>query len=230
MEQTRNVVAYLRVSTEEQADSGLGLEAQRNQIEAEAQRRGWNIVAAFTDEGISGSIAPLDRPALAEAVDLCCNSDASVIIAAKLDRLSRDTRHALAFNEHANRCGFRWFAVDADDDTTTADGEFLFTMKMGLATRERKLIGERTSAALQAKKAQGARLGRPVTTPDEIRLRIAELRDSGLSWAKVAVQAESEGLNRPSTGKPYGRSGCQKIYASVMLDRETADVSASCKN
>ena len=81
---SRNVVAYLRVSTDEQAESGLGLEAQRASITAEAERRDWNIVAEFTDAGVSGSVAPLDRPGLAEAVELCCDSDASVIIAAKL--------------------------------------------------------------------------------------------------------------------------------------------------
>ena len=224
---TQKVAAYLRVSTDEQADSGLGLEAQAASIAAEAEQRGWEIVATFTDEGVSGSVAPLDRPGLAAAVDLACANEASIIVAAKLDRFSRDTRHALDFNAHARVCNFNWFAVDSEDDTTTADGEFLFTLRMGLATRERKLIGERTKAALAAKKARGHRLGRPVTTPDEIRNRIAELRDSGLSWAKVAAQAEAEGLNRPTTGKPYGRSGCQKVYASIVLDREATAFSAS---
>jgi len=89
-----------------------------------------------------------------------------------------------------------------------------------LRDRERKLISERTKAALAERKAEGLRLGRPTTTPEEIRHGIAELRESGLSWAKVAEAAEANGWNRPSTGTPYGRSGCQKIYASVLLDRE----------
>lgn len=223
MEPPQQVVAYLRVSTEEQADSGLGLEAQASAIAAEAERRNWTVVETFTDAGVSGSVQPMDRPGMASAVSMCRDGQADVIVAAKLDRLSRDTRHALAFHEFANRCGFKWLAVDADDDTTTADGEFLFTMRMGLATRERKLIGERTKAALQVKKANGARLGRPVSTPEATRSRIAELRDSGLSWAKVAAAASEEGVNRPTSGKPYGRSGCQKIYASVLLDREAAN-------
>ena len=220
---TQRVAAYLRVSTAEQADSRLGLEAQEAAIQGEAERRGWQIVATFTDEGVSGSVAPLERPGLSDAVQLACDKEADIIVSAKLDRFSRDTEHALHFMRHAEKCGFLWFAVDSQDDTTTAIGIMSFTVKMTFATYERNLARERTSAALQAKKAQGARLGRPVTTPDEIRLRIAELRDSGLSWARVAAQAEAEGLNRPKTGKPYGRSGCQKIYASVVLDRAAAE-------
>ena len=217
---TQRVAAYLRVSTDEQADSRLGLEAQEASIRAEADRRGWEIVATYTDEGVSGSVAPLNRPGLAAAVGLACDKGADIIVSAKLDRFSRDTEHALHFMRHAEKCGFLWFAVDSQDDTTTAIGIMSFTVKMTFATYERNLARERTSAALQAKKARGARLGRPVTTPQEIRSRIAELRDSGLSWAKVAAQVEAEGLNRPSTGKPYGRSGCQKIYSSIVLDRE----------
>lgn len=223
----QNVVAYLRVSTDEQADSGLGLEAQAAAISVEADRRGWTIVETFVDAGVSGSVAPMARPGMAAAVEFCCEGKAGVVVASKLDRFSRDTSHALDFNHEAKRCGFHWFAVDSDGDTTTADGEFMFTMKMGLATRERKLNGERTKAALAAKKAQGHRLGRPVTTPEATRQRIAELRDSGLSWAKVAEAAEAEGHNRPSTGKPYGRSGCQKIYASVVLDRDAEEAAGN---
>ena len=224
-EPSQRVAAYLRVSTDEQADSRLGLEAQEASIKAEAERRGWEIVATFTDEGVSGSVAPLDRRGLAAAVDLACDKGADIIVSAKLDRFSRDTEHALHFMRHAEQCSFLWFAVDSQDDTTTAIGIMSFTVKVTFATYERNLARERTSAALQAKKAQGHRLGRPVTTPNETRHRIAELRDSGLSWAKVAGQAEAEGLNRPSTGKPYGRSGCQKVYASVLLDREAKESS-----
>ena len=224
---THRVAAYLRVSTDEQADSGLGLEAQGASIRAEAERRGWEIVATFTDEGVSGSVAPLERTGLAAAVRLACDKRADIIVSAKLDRFSRDTEHALHFMRHAEQCGFLWFAVDSQDDTTTAVGIMSFTVKMTFATYERNLARERTSAALQAKKAHGARLGRPVTTPEVIRSRIAELRDSGLSWAKVAAQVEAEGLRRPSTGTPYGRSGCQKIYASVLLDREASETAMS---
>lgn len=219
--EAQNVVAYLRVSTAEQVDSGLGLEAQAASIAAEADRRGWSIVETFADAGVSGSIAPLNRPGMAEAVGYCSTGGAGVIVVAKLDRLSRDTKHALEFNEQANRRGFRWFAVDADDDTTTADGEFMFTMRMGLATRERKLIGERTRAALAAKKAQGHRLGRPIALPEDVRQRIATERRLGSTYRAIAARLTAEGVPT-ARGGSWHAATISEVCKSVELDAEMA--------
>src|SRR4051794_28784928 len=83
------VIAYTRVSTEEQAASGAGLAAQRATIEAEAARRGWAIIDWHSDEGISGGKGIEDRPGLAAAVAAVESGKAGTLIAAKLDRLSR---------------------------------------------------------------------------------------------------------------------------------------------
>src|SRR3954471_18853779 len=81
-------VAYLRVSTDEQAASGAGLHAQLDACRAHADRMAWELVGPFTDEGVSGA-APLDRrPALIEALAEIGKGD--VLIVAKRDRLGRD--------------------------------------------------------------------------------------------------------------------------------------------
>src|SRR4051794_697072 len=82
-----HVLAYLRVSTSEQADSGAGLAAQRAAIEAEAARRGWASVEFIEDAGYSAK--SMRRPGLALALDRLRRGDASVLVVAKMDRLSR---------------------------------------------------------------------------------------------------------------------------------------------
>ena len=83
------VVAYARVSTDEQAASGAGLDAQRIAVEAEAQRRGWTVVGWHADEGISGGKGVEHRPGLAAAIEAVESGRAAGLLAAKLDRVSR---------------------------------------------------------------------------------------------------------------------------------------------
>ena len=81
------VLGYVRVSTDEQSDSGAGLEAQRRAIVAECQRRGWQLVEVIEDAGFSAK--DLKRPGIQEALRVLEEGDAKALVAAKLDRLSR---------------------------------------------------------------------------------------------------------------------------------------------
>src|SRR5688572_14063294 len=76
-------IGYIRVSTAEQAASGLGLAAQRSAIEADASRRGLRLVAILSDEGVGGG--SLARPALGQALDAMAAGDASALLVMKLD-------------------------------------------------------------------------------------------------------------------------------------------------
>lgn len=87
---TGTAVAYLRVSTAEQSDSGLGLDAQRRTIEAHARAKGVTIVDWFTDAGVSGGTAPSKRPAMRGALAALADRKAETLLAAKLDRISLD--------------------------------------------------------------------------------------------------------------------------------------------
>src|SRR5690242_4001873 len=100
--QPPRAIGYLRVSTDEQVGSGLGLAAQRAAIVAEAERRGWQL-ELFEEEGRSGK--DLNRPVLADALDRLDRHQADVLVVAKLDRLSRSVRDFGAVLERAARRG-----------------------------------------------------------------------------------------------------------------------------
>jgi len=106
------VVAYVRVSTDEQAASGAGLEAQRAAIAAEADRRGWTVVGWHADEGISGGKGVEHRPGLAAAIDAVESGRAAGLLAAKLDRVSRSVLDTASLMEQARRGG--WELVTCD--------------------------------------------------------------------------------------------------------------------
>jgi len=187
-----HVVAYLRVSSQEQADSGLGLAAQRATIEAEAARRGWNIVAWHEDAGLSGKT--LARAGLTAALADVEEHRAAAIVAAKLDRLSRSLLDFAALMDRARRGGWGLVALDLQVDTTTPGGEMMANVLAVFAQYERRLIGQRTRDALAALKADGASLGRPTGLPAEVLDRIVADHAAGAGWSELARALNAEGV------------------------------------
>jgi DNA invertase Pin-like site-specific DNA recombinase len=146
-----DAVSYLRVSTERQGRSGLGLEAQRELIASFAAREGIHFAAEFVEiESGKGADALERRPQLAAALDQARRLKCAVVVA-KLDRLSRDVHFISGLMAH--RTPFIVAELGADADP------FMLHLYAALAEKERKLISERTKAALAAKKAQGVILG-----------------------------------------------------------------------
>ena len=146
-------VSYLRVSTDRQGRSGLGIEAQREAVARHVASAGGRIVAEFV-EVESGRKA--DRPALAEAL-AACRKHRAVLVIAKLDRLARNARFLLGVVEGSGEGG----VVFCDLPTIPAGpvGKFTVTQMAAVAELEAGLIGERTRAALAAAKARGVKLG-----------------------------------------------------------------------
>lgn len=213
-------IAYLRVSTEEQAASGLGLEAQRGRVVEEIARRGWESVAVLADEGYSAK--SLDRPAITEALRMLTAGEADALVVAKLDRLSRSLLDFAALMDRSRREGWEVVALDLGMDTSTPSGEMLAGVMATFAQYERRLIGQRTRDALAVKRAQGVRLGRPVGLPPEVRDRIAAERAGGATLPAIA-----EGLNRDQVptaqgGRCWYPSTVAAVVRSVALDEEAA--------
>jgi DNA invertase Pin-like site-specific DNA recombinase len=192
------LVAYLRVSTDEQAQSGLGLDAQRATIIGHVARSGHELVDTFVD-AISGRT--MDRPGLAAALAEIEAGRARGLIVAKLDRLSRSLLDFAGLMERSRREGWSLIALDLGVDTCTPQGELMATVLASFAQFERRLIGERTKSALAVKRSQGATLGRPREMADEAIERICELRDAGLTFAAVAERLTEEGIATPRGGK-----------------------------
>jgi DNA invertase Pin-like site-specific DNA recombinase len=152
------LVSYLRVSTTAQGKSGLGLEAQREAIQRFAQAEGLTISAEHVEvETGKGSDALDRRPVLREALAQARKAKASIVVA-KLDRLSRDVHFISGLM--SQRVPFIVAELGADTDP------FMLHIYAALAEKERRLISERTRAALAAKKAQGAILGNRTNLAD----------------------------------------------------------------
>lgn len=145
--------AYLRVSTQRQGQSGLGMEGQREAIARFAAGEGIEIAGEFVEIETGKGADALDRrPKLAAALAQARATHGAVIVA-KLDRLSRDV--AFVSGLMAQRVPFIVADLGADTDP------FLLHLYAALAEKERALISARTKAALQAAKARGVKLGNP---------------------------------------------------------------------
>jgi DNA invertase Pin-like site-specific DNA recombinase len=112
-----HVLGYCRVSTDEQADSGAGLEAQRHAINAECERRGWGVVEMVEDAGCSAR--NLKRPGIQAALNRLKRCEADGLVVAKLDRLSRSMLDFTALMADAQKQGWALVALDCAVDTTT---------------------------------------------------------------------------------------------------------------
>lgn len=219
---TPGVIGYIRVSTDEQVLSGAGLEAQRAAIAAECQRRGLELLAVHADEGVSGK-SLTGRPELAAALAELDAGRGTVLMVAKLDRLSRSVHDATGLLMRADRAGWGLVALDVAVDTTTPQGAAMTQVLAVFAELERKLIGQRTRDALAVKRAQGVRLGRPSTLPAAVVARIVAEHATGESWSAIA-----RGLNDDAV--PTAQDGTRWYPASVRkvaMGQDAAQLAAT---
>ncbi|WP_035678023.1 recombinase family protein [Bradyrhizobium liaoningense] len=148
----KTAVAYIRVSTQKQGRSGLGLEAQQATIARFAAAEGYDIVETFVEvETGKGSDALETRPQLAAAVARATKAKGTVIVA-KLDRLTRDVHFGSGLM--ARKIAFKVAEMPHADN-------FQLHLFLALAEQEREMISTRTKAALAACKARGVKLGAP---------------------------------------------------------------------
>lgn len=149
-------VGYIRVSTAEQAEEGISLEAQEGRIKAWCALHGHELASVHRDV-LSGGRAD-NRPALQACLTQTCKSKA-VLVVYSLSRLARSTKDAILISERLNKAGADLASLSENIDTTSAAGKMMFRMLAVLAEFERDQIRERTSAALQHKKSRGERVG-----------------------------------------------------------------------
>lgn len=212
-------VAVIRVSTQAQEASG-GLEAQIEAIQAFAADKGLELVGNYSDTA-SGKTTPADRTGMAQALADLAAGRAGVLLAARADRLTRVTADLYGLMDLSAREGWCIRTADGVVDTCSESGQLMAKVAGLFAEQERRLISARTSAALQAKKAQGHRLGRQVTTAHGTRQWIRELRLAGTTMQGVAAILNEEGITTV-TGRPWSWQNVQRVCNSLQLDDQTA--------
>lgn len=201
-------VMYRRVSTSEQGRSGLGLDGQADAVARFAQAEGFEVAAEYQDVA-SGKLPIEARPGLAAALERARKLRCPIIVS-KLDRLSRD----VAFVSGLMARGVPFIVAELGADTDP----FILHLFAALSEKERRMIGERTKAALKALKDSGAELGNR-TNLDEARLKAAEAKKAAaITFAErvrpeiARMQVGGDSLNQiairlNAMGVPTARNG-----------------------
>lgn len=149
---------YIRVSTEEQATHGHGLEAQERAIRAFAESQGYQLLEVFADPGVSGATRPGDRPGYGALIGRA--ADFSVLLVWKFDRLARNIVYAVtSVSELAESHNVAIRSVTEPIDTATAMGRTIFAVLAGMAEQERQAITERTFHGRKMKAGKGGFAG-----------------------------------------------------------------------
>jgi len=218
-------VIYLRVSTDEQSESGAGLAAQLDSCRRWVGTAGADAIGPFSDEGISGAAGLEKRPSLLEAIASLGKGD--VLLVAKRDRLGRDPLVIAMIEASVARKGAR--IVSAAGEGT--DGEepthvLMRRMVDAFGEYERLIIIARTKAAMRAKVKRCERVGRIpygfdlaedgvnlVENPNEQRVLVlvAELREAGYSMRKIAAELTSRGIETKGKSRTWSFSTVQRI-------------------
>jgi DNA invertase Pin-like site-specific DNA recombinase len=215
------VICYYRVSTREQGNSGLGLAAQRKLCrEFAAMRPGWELHHLEHDEASGKSTN--GRHNLAIALDMMDRHEADVLLAAKLDRLSRSVQDFATILERARRGRWALAVADLNLDMSTPMGEFAAYVMVSVAQLERRLISERTKAALAEIPRDTTHLdafgnvkgppGGPIQIDAETSTLVGYMRSQGKSFRAICAELTAMGKPTPRGG-PWQVSTIQRILA-----------------
>lgn len=209
-----NATGYVRVSTLDQANEGVSLDAQKARIAAWCLANDVELGDVFVDAGLSGKRAD-NRPALQDALAAVCR-DKGVLVVYSLSRLARSTKDTITIGERLAKAGADMVSLSEKIDTTSAAGKMVFRMLAVMAEFERDLVSERTTLALAHKKGRGERVGAlPFgfdLADDGVSLKVnaeeqaiiaavRELRAEGLSIRKIVEEMNRRGIATKEGGR-----------------------------
>ena len=215
------VVGYVRVSTEEQAKSGLGRDAQIKKIKAYCDLYDLELIDIIIDNGVSGKT--LKREGLNKIIKLIDENTIDGVVVAKLDRLTRSVSDMgfllnKIFKKH------ELFSVSENVDTRTASGRLVLNVLVSVAQWERETIVERTKDALRAKRERGEKTGGDVQfgydvlngklisneKEQKIIKYIKRLRKDGYGYKRIANMLNNKGL-KTKKGKSFSHMQVKRI-------------------
>jgi len=205
------VIGYVRVSTEDQAAHGVSLEAQRRKLEQYSELFDHELVDVVIDAGASAK--SLKREGLSSALARLDAGEAEGLLVAKLDRLTRSVKDLGSLLDDYFRARFSLLSVADQIDTSTAAGRLVLNVLASVSEWEREAIGERTSAALQHKIANGEHVGAPALGFDVVKgrlkknkeeaatiNRLRELAAEGRTLRDIAATLKEEGFKTKRGG------------------------------
>ncbi len=178
MHKTKRVAIYARVSTDGQ-DESMQLTALRQMV----TQRAWELKAEYVDHGVSSRDV---RPQLEKLMRDAHQRKFDVVAVWKFDRFARSTRELVFALEQFQALGIDFVSVTQAVDTSGPMGKLVFSVLAAIAEFERELIRERVVAGMKEAQRRGKHCGRPAMEFDVE--KAAELRQSGLSWSKLAAQ------------------------------------------
>jgi site-specific DNA recombinase len=208
-------IGYVRVSTDQQADRGVSLEAQTEKVRAMAVVKDAELLDVIVDAGESAK--SLQRPGMARLLALVDNRAVDVVIIAKLDQLTRSVADLAELLKRFKRSGVSLVSVADSLDTKSAAGRLVLNIMVSVSEWEREAIGERTRDAMHLKQTKGERVGNvpfgyrlaadgvhledePIEQHSLTRLRA--LQAAGHSQRQIAELLNAEGL-ATRTGSPW---------------------------
>lgn len=217
-------IAYCRVSTLDQAEEGVSLEAQRAQIKEWANRKGFKLLRVYEDAGLSGGRAD-NRPALQDALRHVRRCRAA-LVTHSLSRLARNVKDAMSISEGLEKAGADLVSLTEEINTTTATGRLFFGFLALLGAFERDLTRERTVAAMDVMRRRGARISRipplgyrfrgdsviPNRAEQKTIAYIHELRAQGLTLRAITERLNDEDV--PARGTRWHLKTIHRVIES----------------
>lgn len=185
------------MSTEDQADHGASLEAQRSAITAYCQRESWTLVNVVSE---TASAKDTNRPELQAVIEILEGTPAlaEILIVSRLDRLSRSVVDFMQLLERAERRGYKIVCLDPMVNMADPFGKAMAAMAAVFAQLERELIGQRTRDGIAQRKREGTYTGgRPRVVDPDLEHRISRM---GGSNRTIAAALNAEGISAPMGG------------------------------
>jgi DNA invertase Pin-like site-specific DNA recombinase len=215
-------IAYIRVSTQKQGRSGLGLEGQREAISHFLDQEGYELIEEYVEIETGKGADALDRrPQLAAALKRAKKENAHIVVA-KLDRLSRDVHFISGLM--VERVPFVVAELGSDVDS------FVLHLYAALSEKERQMISQRTRAALRAAQSRGVRLGNRTNLSEAQALGVAANKKSASEFAKkvwpIIRAYKSEGLSLRGIARQLN---AQRVPTARGGEWQAAQVSAIVK-
>jgi DNA invertase Pin-like site-specific DNA recombinase len=206
----KRAVLYLRVSTIEQTTAN-----QERELQAIAERMGWEVVHIYKDHGISGAKGRDKRPQFDALCKAAARREFDLVMAWSVDRLGRSLQDLVGFLSELHALRIDLFLHQQGLDTTTPAGKALFQMMGVFAEFERAIIQERVRAGLRRAKSEGKRLGRPPISP-ELEERVRKALNQPGRTEGVRKIAQRFGISVPTVqriSRPFEAASASAVAA-----------------